>query len=762
MHCSHVQCLAEAATVAFASAPNFESPADAGTNNVYDVTVTFTDGTNTLSAQTTAITVTDLNDQTPAVTVAATYSQAEAAATTFQAFTMVDSDTTGTYACTLGGTDAADFTASVSGKVCTVVFAANPNYDIPADSDGDNVYDLTVTFTDGTNELSAQTTAITITDVNDQTPAVTVAATYSQAEAAATTFQAFTMVDTDTTGTYACTLGGTDAADFTASVSGKVCTVVFAANPNYDIPADADGDNVYDLTVTFTDGTNELSAQTTAITITDVNDQTPAATVAATYSVAENTATVGTMSITDTDTTGTQACSVAGTDGSLFTCTVSSGTATLAFASAPNYDSAADAGANNVYDVTVSFTDGTNTLSAQTTAITVTDLNDQTPAATVAATYSVAENTVPAASISITDTDTTGTLACSVAGTDSSLFTCTVSSGTAALAFASAPDYETPGDAGTNNVYDITVTFTDGSNTLGAQTTAITVTNEIVTVTDTSATISESASSASSVVTVAATGDASSLTWSITGGNTGSAFSINSATGAISTAAALDHETTASYDLVVSATDGTAADSEAITVTVSDLAIAITASQTGTVAENVATGSSVLTVATTGDSDANDFAITAGNTGSVFAINAATGAITTAASLDFETLASYTLTVTVSDGTTTQTASDVVVTITDSDVTIPSGQSSSVNEDASSGATVMTVSATGDTPSNWVISAGNTGSAFAISSAGVITTAASLDYETTTSYTLTLVAYDSVSSDVADSYNCCKQHQRCS
>jgi hypothetical protein len=183
-------------------------------------------------------------------------------------------------------------------------------------------------------------------------------------------------------------------------------------------------------------------------------------------------------------------------------------------------------------------------------------------------------------------------------------------------------------------------------------------------------------------------------------------------------------------------------------VTVSDQAIAITASQTGTVAENVAVGTSVLTVATTGDSDNNDFAITAGNTGSVFAINAATGAITTAASLDYETKASYTLTVTVSDGTNTQTANDIVVTITDSDVTIPSGQSSTVNEDASSGATVMTVSATGDTPSNWVISAGNTGSAFAISSAGVITTAASLDYETTTSYTLTLVAYDSVSSDV--------------
>ncbi len=41
--------------------------------------------------------MTDTNDQTPAVTVASTYSQAEATATTFQTYTITDSDTTGTY-----------------------------------------------------------------------------------------------------------------------------------------------------------------------------------------------------------------------------------------------------------------------------------------------------------------------------------------------------------------------------------------------------------------------------------------------------------------------------------------------------------------------------------------------------------------------------------------------------------------------------------------------------------------------------------------
>ena len=114
------------------------------------------------------------------------------------------------------------------------------SYENPADDGGGNVYDITIAFSDGTNDLAAQTTAITVTDANDQTPAVTVAATYTQAEAAATTFQDFTMVDTDTSGPYACTLGGDDSAAFATSVSGQVCTVTFAANPDSDTPADDD------------------------------------------------------------------------------------------------------------------------------------------------------------------------------------------------------------------------------------------------------------------------------------------------------------------------------------------------------------------------------------------------------------------------------------------------------------------------------------------------------------------------------------------
>ncbi|SVE28287.1 uncharacterized protein METZ01_LOCUS481141, partial [marine metagenome] len=51
----------------FASTPNYESPADDGTNNEYIITVQVSDGSNT-DSQTITITVTDINEFAPEIT----------------------------------------------------------------------------------------------------------------------------------------------------------------------------------------------------------------------------------------------------------------------------------------------------------------------------------------------------------------------------------------------------------------------------------------------------------------------------------------------------------------------------------------------------------------------------------------------------------------------------------------------------------------------------------------------------------------------
>ncbi|MFZ9970654.1 MAG: hypothetical protein ACO3GK_05030, partial [Bacteroidia bacterium] len=59
----------------------------------------------------------------------------------------------------------------------------------------------------------------------------------------------------------------------------------------------------------------------------------------------------------------------------------------------------------------------------------------------------------------LTASGTTGTLSWAVAGTDGSLFT--INSSTGALSFSSAPDFEDPSDADSNNVYAIQINLTD-------------------------------------------------------------------------------------------------------------------------------------------------------------------------------------------------------------------------------------------------------------------------------------------------------------
>ncbi len=83
-------------------------------------------------------------------------------------------------------------------------------------------------------------------------------------------------------------------------------------------------------------------------------------------------------------------------------------------------------------------------------------------------------------------------------------------------------------------------------------------------------TIAENAAVGVTVGTVAATDDGDSLAYSVIAGDPGGAFGIDSA-GLITVAAPLDFETTPSYSLTVSVTDGFESDTAAVTVTVTDI-----------------------------------------------------------------------------------------------------------------------------------------------------------------------------------------------
>jgi hypothetical protein len=350
-----------------------------------------------------------------------------------------------------------------------------------------------------------------------------------------------------------------------------------------------------------------------------------------------------------------------------------------------------------------------------------------------------------------------------LSGPDASLFNI---SPNGVLTFITPPDFENPADVDGDNVYEVTVIAQDSgvpssTGLTDSQTLTITVANvnESPTIAPQTFSIPENSAIGTTVGTVVASDvDANeSFTFEIIGGNTDGAFVIDSNTGNISVAnsAALNFETTPTFVLTVSVTDGGGLSaSETITINLTNVNEAPTiAPQTFSIAENSPNGTTVGTVVAT-DVDAGDsrnFAITVGNTGGAFAIHPTTGAITVAnsAALDFEATSTFSLTVTVTDAGGLATSETITINLTDvNESPTIAPQTFSVAENSPNGTVVGTVVAidvdAGDSLT-FAITNGNTNGAFAINpNTGVITVANStaLNFEATPTFNLTVSVTD--------------------
>ena len=186
------------------------------------------------------------------------------------------------------------------------------------------------------------------------------------------------------------------------------------------------------------------------------------------------------------------------------------------------------------------------------------------------------------------------------------------------------------------------------------------------------------------------------LTYAITAGNTAGAFAIHSATGAITVAGALNHATNPTYNLTVTVTDsGLLTDTAAVTITVQPVnhgsnQAPVVNDQAFALSENISIGTSIGTVVATDPNpgDIRTYSITAGNVGGAFAINPLTGQLTVAGIIDFETIPSYVLTVSVTDGLLTDTAAISVAVNNVNDAPVATAQTVTTAEDTAKAITL--------------------------------------------------------------------------
>ncbi len=145
------------------------------------------------------------------------------------------------------------------------------------------------------------------------------------------------------------------------------------------------------------------------------------------------------------------------------------------------------------------------------------------------------------------------------------------------LVFVTAPDFEAPGDAGGDNIYDIQVTVTDAADETAVQEKKITVENLLAPVFTSDAVVSIPEYT-TAVTTVSATSDQPPVILALTGGADAAKFDFNATTGSLAFkvaptyAAPGDADSDNIYDVTIEADDGVEQTIQTLHITVSDVA----------------------------------------------------------------------------------------------------------------------------------------------------------------------------------------------
>ena len=564
----------------------------------YSVKIKTTDAGGLFYEETFTITVTNVNEA-PTVTSGATASIAENGTGTLYTAAGTDPDAGDSLAWSLGGTDAGWF--DIDASTGDVTFKTAPDYENPKDAGGNNVYDVTVIATDGGSLTGTKNVAITVTDAGDAPTDIALSASsVAENQPINTAVGSFTTTDQDAGDTFAYTL--VDTASFPDNAGFTITGSTLNTNAIFDYSVKSS----YAIRVRSTDGGGLFTEKTLTITITEVNVAPTDISITGT-SINENSAVgtvVGTLTTTDSNTveTFTYSLPVGFGDNADFTIDGDE----LKLGVSPDYET------KSSYSVKIRTTDAGGLFYEETFTITVTNVNEA-PSVTSGGTASFAENgtgTVYTAAGS--DPDTGDSLAWSLGGTDAGWFD--IDGTTGAVTFKAAPDFESPKDAGGNNVYDVTVIATDNGSLTGTKNVAITVTDAGDAPTDialSASSVAENQPINTAVGSFTTTDQDAGDTFTYTLVDTASypdnlSFAITGST--LYTNAVFDYTVKNSYSIRVRSTDGGGLNTEkTFTITVTSINGAPTdlTLSASSVAENSAVGTVVGTLSTT-DPNAGD------------------------------------------------------------------------------------------------------------------------------------------------------------
>ena len=241
----------------FTSSPNYEDPTDANTDNRYDVTIQASDGTNTGVLQITVVVTNVLHDADELPVLNGTVRVGETL--TVDTSPIQNVDRIVGYAWVRIDGDTEVYIDGATGRG-----SAFSSYTLTDDDEGKTIKvqvgfwttdeDFILLRSAPTAAVKPTVTVSGITSSNYAENGTSAVATYAVADAGGSTIT--------------WSLSGDDSGDFSISSAGVLS---FSSSPDYESPADANTDNVYQVTIQASEGTSTGTLDVT-VTVTNVNE----------------------------------------------------------------------------------------------------------------------------------------------------------------------------------------------------------------------------------------------------------------------------------------------------------------------------------------------------------------------------------------------------------------------------------------------------------------------------------------------------------
>ena len=252
----------------FINPPDFESPPRPDDKD-YQVTVQATDDQGGIGTFDVVVTVTDQNEgpeiaETASNTAIAVQENHDGVLATYTATDPEDA-TAEITRWSVTGRDGGDFTINEDGEL---TFRNPPHHERPADSNRDNIYEVTVRASDG-RYYGTLDVVVTVNAVNEAP------------EFRSNSTDTFTYQENGTSDLYTYRATDPEGSDVTWHVSGadsgafgisETGVLTFASPPDYESPTDSGRDNVYQVTVEARDDGGNPARLEVTVTVTNLTD----------------------------------------------------------------------------------------------------------------------------------------------------------------------------------------------------------------------------------------------------------------------------------------------------------------------------------------------------------------------------------------------------------------------------------------------------------------------------------------------------------